>query len=79
MDQEEIQDLTSTTETLRFQYKNWKGEISDRSVIPIRVVVKRSIYHNDNIPFLIMLAYDQDKQAFRDFALSDILQYYDIL
>ena len=71
--------ITSTPETLRFQYKNWKGEISDRSVIPIRVVVKRSIYHNDNIPCWIMVAYDQDKQAFRDFALSDILQYYDIL
>ena len=74
MDQKEISDVNSTNETLRFRYKNYKGEIADRSVIPIRIVVKNSKYHNEGKPCWIMVAYDQDKQAFRDFALSDILQ-----
>lgn len=70
---------TSSEEVLRFRYKNYKGEIADRSVIPIRTVVKKSQYHNDGKPCWIMVAYDLDKQEKRDFALQDIIQYYGIV
>lgn len=70
---------TSSEEVLRFRYKNYKGEIADRSVIPIRTVVKKSEYHNEGKPCWIMVAYDLDKHEKRDFALQDIIQYYSIV
>lgn len=69
----------STTEILRFRYKNWRGEIADRSVIPVRTTVAVSIYHNDGKPCWIMTAYDTEKNEMRDFALKDIIQYYDLI
>ena len=39
--------ISSTTETLTFRYRNWKGVVSDRTVIPLRIVVKSSEYNND--------------------------------
>lgn len=74
-----MSNVNSTDETLRFRYKNYKGEVSDRSVIPIRIVVKKSQYHNDGKPCWIMVAFDLDKEALRDFALSDIQEYYSIV
>lgn len=69
----------STSEVLRFRYKNYKGEVADRSVIPLRTLVKSSKYHNDGKPCWIMTAWDLDKEEKRDFALQDIIQYYSIL
>ena len=74
-----MSNVNSTDETLRFRYKNYKGEVSDRSVIPIRIVVKKSQYHNGGKPCWIMVAFDLDKEALRDFALSDIQEYYSIV
>lgn len=69
----------STQQVLRFRYRNWRGEVSDRSVIPVRTAVANSVYHNDGKPCWIMHAYDTQKNDFRDFALKDIIEYYDIL
>lgn len=69
----------STKQILRFRYRNWRGEVADRSVIPIRTSVGVSIYHNDGKPCWIMTAYDTEKEVLRDFALKDIIQYYDLI
>lgn len=69
----------STNEVLRFKYRNWKGVVSDRSVIPLRITVKSSKYHNEGKPCWIMTAWDLDKNEKRDFALHDIIQYYNII
>lgn len=74
-----MDNVKSTNEHLRFKYKNWKGEVADRTVIPIRTTVSSSKYHNGGKPCWIMTAYDVDKEQLRDFALKDILQYYDII
>lgn len=74
-----MSNVNSTNETLRFRYKNYKGEVADRSVIPICIVVKNSKYHNEGKPCWIMVAFDLDKEAVRDFALSDIQEYYNIV
>ena len=58
-----MSNVNSTNETLRFRYKNYKGEVADRSVIPIRIVVKNSKYHNEGKPCWIMVAFDLDKEA----------------
>ena len=69
----------STKQILRFRYRNWRGEVADRAVIPIRTSVGVSIYHNDGNPCWIMTAYDTEKDQIRDFALKDIIQYYDLI
>jgi hypothetical protein len=60
---------------LTFKYKNWKGEISDRKVLPITVWFGSTEYHKE--PQLFLKAFDVDKQVERDFALKDI-QYYEL-
>lgn len=74
-----MNNVKSTEELLRFKYKNWKGEEAIRTVIPIRIVVKSSPYHNDNKPCWIMVGFDTEKEALRDFALSGIIEYYSII
>lgn len=69
----------STKEILRFKYRNWRGDIRDRSVIPVRTTVASSEYHNFGKPCWIMTAFDTEKNELRDFALKDILEYYDII
>jgi predicted DNA-binding transcriptional regulator YafY len=69
----------STKQILRFRYRNWRGEVADRAVIPIRTSVGVSVYHNDGNPCWIMTAYDTEKDQIRDFALKDIIQYYDLI
>ena len=74
-----LEKKTSSAQILRFKYRNYKGEVSVRRVIPIRTVVKSSPYHNGGSPCWCMVAEDLDKNAERDFALCDILEYYSII
>ena len=69
----------STKQILRFRYRNWRGEVADRAVIPIRTSVGVSVYHNDGNPCWIMTAIDVEKDEIREFKLSDIIQYYDLI
>lgn len=54
---------------LTFEYKNWRGEVSVRSVSPRRLWVGSTEYHPDRQWFLH--AYDHGKGQLRDFALAD--------
>ena len=79
MNKENTNDQVSTTQVLRFSYRNWRGEIADRSVVPIRTSVASSRYHNGGKPCWIMTAWDNDKNDIREFKLSDIIKYYDLI
>lgn len=54
---------------VRFRYRNWRGEESIRTAVPISIDFGTTEYHPE--PQWIMSAYDEDKQAHRDFALAD--------
>ena len=58
---------------IAFKYKNWKGKISNRIVIPIAIWYGNSDFHDGTQWFL--KAYDYKKDAERNFAIKDILEY----
>ena len=58
---------------LSFIYINWKGEISKRTVLPIKVWYGYTDFHTENQWFL--KAMDIDKTSERDFAMKDIIKF----
>lgn len=54
---------------LQFQYRNYRGENSERRVIPNKIWFGTTEYHTE--PQWLMTAYDIDKRDVRDFALLD--------
>ena len=59
---------------LTFRYKNWKGEIEERHVIPIRVWFGHTEWHPDD--GWLMTAWDLDKYAERSFSMTDIQEFF---
>ena len=55
------------------KYKNWKGTISNRIILPINTWYGESEFHQGKQWFLE--AYDMVKKANRNFAIKDILEY----
>jgi hypothetical protein len=56
---------------LQFIYKNYKGEVAERVVIPVGHWYGSTEWHPKK-QFLLK-AYDVRKAAYRDFALNDVL------
>lgn len=54
---------------LVIRYRNWRGEVSTRTITPITVWWGKSEYHEGEQWFL--RAYDHDRNAKRDFAMKD--------
>lgn len=53
-------------------YRNYKGEVSDRTFIPLILRFdENNEWHGENV--WIIHAYDLDKQDYRDFCLKDFL------
>ncbi len=70
-----MQDLNFTIlPPLCFEYKNYKSIVSRRNVQPIKIWYGETKYHPIKQYFL--KAYDLDKDQERDFALSDIKEFY---
>ncbi len=60
---------------LHFLYKNYRGETSDRSVLPMNIKFGRSKHHPNKDQWLLE-AMDIDKKAVRLFAMRDIIKFY---
>lgn len=62
---------------LIFLYRNWRGNVGVRRVtLPQEkkvIEIKTSLYHNGPQP--ILTAWDISKEAFREFAMNDILAF----
>lgn len=56
-----------------FEYKNWKGALSTRKIIPIKIWYGESDYHASAQWFIRAL--DIEKQENRDFAIQNIIKY----
>jgi hypothetical protein len=50
-------------------YTNWRGETSERMLMPVRLWYGATEWHPE--PQWLLAAYDVDKGAIRDFALKD--------
>lgn len=56
-------------ETLRMNYKNWKGKTARREIRPVSLRFGTTDWHPT--PGWLLLAWDVDKAAVREFALAD--------
>lgn len=54
-----------------FRYRNWRGQESNRRVIPSRVYFDSTPHHKE--PQWIMEAFDLDRQVARAFSMTNIL------
>ncbi|RWC28111.1 MAG: hypothetical protein EOS70_27755 [Mesorhizobium sp.] len=60
----------AATEPLRFMYKNYRGEHAERRVLPRGFRFGTSEFHPK--PQWLLLAYDLDKKALREFSFEEI-------
>lgn len=63
---------TTTNTPLTFGYTNHRGEYAVRQAIPLRVEHRVSEWHGDQ-PQHIMVGWDTEKQAERDFLIEDMV------
>lgn len=61
---------TQVSEPTSFNYRNYKGEVSTRTVSDLRAWFGSTEWHPE--PQWLISAFDHDKNARRDFALADI-------
>jgi predicted DNA-binding transcriptional regulator YafY len=68
--------ITPETEgVITRRYRNYKGEVGVRTILPVDITLKHSEYHSEgNEKVWILEAYDLEKQAMRDFAFNDFLE-----
>lgn len=58
---------------IEFTYKNYRGEVADRKVVPIKIYFGSTDYHKESQ--WLLKALDLDKNDERDFALLDIISF----
>ena len=56
--------------SISFTYKNWKGEVSIRTTVPISIKFEENEYHKP--AQWLLHGYDLDKESLRTYALKDI-------
>lgn len=59
-------------EPVTLTYRNWRGEVAERAIIPRRVWFGSTDWHPE--PQWLLTAWDVEKNAERDFALKDFGQ-----
>lgn len=63
--------LREDSRAISFVYRNWKGEVRERKVVPLEFVFGCDNYHRNQQ--WLMHAIDCEKNARRTFAFEDIL------
>lgn len=58
---------------VKVRYKNWKGEVAIRNIIPLEVFYGSTEYHREEQWF--MRVWDLDKENFRNYALKDVQEW----
>lgn len=59
-------------EQIRIRYKNYRGEISERTIIPKAIKFEKTEHHSEQ---WILYAFDMEKDDYRGFAMLDILEF----
>lgn len=60
---------TEAPERIKVTYTNWKGVTSERTITPNSIRFDATDWHPE--PQWLLRAWDEDRQAWRDFALKD--------
>ncbi len=58
---------------IHVNYKNWRGEISIRKIIPLEVYFGSTEYHKEEQ--WLLRAWDVGKEDYRTYALKDVLEW----
>lgn len=58
---------------LKVRYKNHRGEVAERKIIPLKIYFGEVEFHNGEQ--WLMDVYDLDKKAYRTYALRDIQEW----
>lgn len=59
--------VSDTAPKLRFKYRNHRGEVSERTVFPIKVYFGSTEFYQDT---WILAAWDFDRQELREFSME---------
>lgn len=65
-----IGDRTPEEAAILVSYKNYRGEISNRKIIPLRIFFGKTEYHPQEQ--YLLEVWDLDKEDFRTYSLADI-------
>lgn len=68
----QVPGIDRATQPIKLTYRNYRGEISERTITPQSVWYGSTDWHPE--PQWLLTAFDHDKQAERDFALKDFGQ-----
>lgn len=60
--------------SIKFIYKNYKGAIAERHVVPKNIFYGGSDYHSGQGDKLFLSAYDLEKETTRHFLIEDIIE-----
>lgn len=60
-------------QSLRLIYRNWRGEVAARTILPKRIWYGQTDWHPESQ--WLLEAYDLEREAERSFALRDIMQF----
>lgn len=55
---------------VKIRYTNWRGETADRVIVPEKLYFGSTEWHKE--PGWLLRAFDEEKQALRDFSMGDI-------
>ena len=61
------------SKSIKVKYKNWKGEIGIRTIIPLKIHYGSSDFHLQNQ--WLMDIWDCEKDAQRTYAMMDIIEF----
>lgn len=59
---------------IKVRYKNYRGEVAVRLIVPIRYEYKATEYHPEEQ--WILVVWDVERDAVREYAASDIIQWF---
>jgi len=72
-DPKEDLSLSFLDRSIKVKYKNWKGEIGIRNIVPLFMHYGRTNYHKEDQ--WLLSAWDIDKDAERTYAMMDIIEF----
>lgn len=64
---------SSAAQRVVIDYVNWRGVREKRLITPMRTWFGTSKYHAEDGDQWFIAAYDHDRRAYRDFAVSSII------
>lgn len=65
--------MSTSSESIKIIYTNWRGETAERHIKPIRIWFGSTEWHKEEQ--WLLRAIDLDKKVERDFALKDVKEW----